>query len=186
MGCGYRIMARSKTESEVLLYEDIGAGMFGGLSAKQFSEDLKKLGPVNLINVRINSYGGDVFDGLAIYRQLAEHTAKKVVHVDGMAASIASVIAMAGNEIRISEAATMMIHDAWGMVRGNAAQLRDMAEKLDMVSGAIADVYAARTLQKRSAIVDWMNKETWMQAAQAVERGFATSIVANVKVAAHA
>src|SRR6478609_6695251 len=118
MGAGYSIKAKGTTAGEIYIYEDVGDSWFGGVTAKQFAADLKELGPVQTLDVRINSGGGDVFDGLAIYRQLVDHPAKVVSHIDGFAASIASIIAMAGDEIRISEAGFVMIHDAWGVAVG--------------------------------------------------------------------
>mgnify|MGYP001611055471 CR=1 FL=1 len=183
MGTGYRISAKGK-EVEIFLYEDIGEGFFGGVSAKGFASDLKAAGKVETINLRINSYGGDVFDGLAIYNLLAAHDARVVSHIDGIAASIASVIAMAGNEIRIAENGFLMIHDAWGAASGNASDIHAFANTLEMVSGSIADVYAKRTGKDRAGIVDMMHAETWMDAKEATEKGFATSMVENVQMAA--
>jgi ATP-dependent Clp protease protease subunit len=184
MGAGYSIKAKGNASAEILVYEDVGAGWFGGVTAKDFSADLKALGNVQTIDVRINSGGGDVFDGLAIYRQLVDHRAKVIVHIDGLAASIASVIAMAGDEIRISEAALVMIHDAWGMAVGNADDMRQMASVLETTSGAITDVYVARTRKDRGDIRNWMEAETWFTAAEAVENGFADAVDENLRVAA--
>lgn len=184
MGHGFSVKARGKAEADILIYEDVGESWFGGVSAKQFAADIKGLGAVETINVRLNSYGGDVFDGLAIYRQLVEHPARVVAHVDGIAASIASIIAMAGNEIRIAEAGFLMIHDAWGVAIGNAADMREVADRLETVTGSLTDVYVARTKQDRGAIRDWMQAETWFTAAEAVEHGFADSMVENMRAAA--
>ena len=123
MALGYRISAKGADRAEILIYEDVGEGWFGGVSAKQFADDLKALGAVSTIDVRINSYGGDVFEGFAMYRQLVEHKARIVVHVDGVAASIASVIAMAGNEIEIAPLAFMR-----GRTLTNAAIILDEAQ----------------------------------------------------------
>ena len=183
MGAGYSIKARAG-EAEVYIYEDVGEGWFGGVSAKQFATDLKALGSVDTINVHINSAGGDVFDGLAIYRQLVDHKAKVVAHIDGLAASIASVIAMAGDEIRITEAGFMMIHNAWGVSIGEAVEMRRMADRLETVSGAIADVYVARTNAEANAVRQWMDAETWFGGAEAVKEGFANTVVENLRVAA--
>lgn len=185
MGAGYSIKAKAD-KAEVYLYEDVGEGWFGGVSAKQFADDLKSLGAVSQIDLRINSYGGEVFDGFAIYNQLKEHSAKVVSHVDGIAASIASVIAMAGDEILIAEAGFMMIHNAQGLAIGDARDMRQMADTLDTVTGSIADVYVARTGRGQGEVRDWMDDETWMTAADCVERGFADSMVENMRVAAHA
>lgn len=182
---GYSIKAKAASDAaEIFIYEDIGEGMFGGFGAKQFIADLKAVGRVNHIDLRINSFGGDVFDGLAIYRKLVDHPARITAHVDGIAASIASVIAMAGDEIRMAEAGQMMIHDASGLALGNASDMRSMADVLDTVSASIADVYVKRTGQKHSAIREWMSDETWFNASEALELGFATDIAANMAVAA--
>lgn len=175
MGQGYRISAKAN-EADVLIYEDVGDSWFGGVSAKQFADDLKALGKVDTINLRLNSAGGDVFDGLAIYRQLVDHPARVITHIDGIAASIASVIAMAGTEIRIAEAGFLMIHDAWGMQMGNADDMRRMADLLHTTTGSIADVYKARTPNTPAQIKAWMAAETWFTAAEAIDNGFASVI----------
>jgi ATP-dependent Clp protease protease subunit len=184
MGLGYSIKAKGSSSAEIYIYEDVGDSWYGGVSAGQFAKDLKALGPVDTIDVRINSAGGDVFEGLAIYRQLVDHAARVVVHIDGLAASIASVIACAGDEIRISEAAYVMIHDAWGISIGNAGQMRKMADLLDTTSGSITDVYAARTKQGRAQLREWMQEERWFTGAEAVTYGFADEMDENLKVAA--
>jgi ATP-dependent Clp protease, protease subunit len=184
MGKGYRIHAKGKGEADIFIYEDVGDSWFGGVSARQFTSDLRGLGDVDTLNVRINSYGGDVFDGLAIYRNLADHKARVIVHVDGIAASIASVIAMAGDEIRIAEAGEIMIHDAWGVAIGPAAEMRAMADRLEAVSASIADVYVARTGNAKDQVQAWMLAETTFQSADAQKYGFATTVVPNVRAAA--
>lgn len=184
MGAGFSIKAKANQEADIYIYEDVGAGWFGGVTAKQFADDLKAVGAVSTINLHINSYGGDVFDGLAIYRLLVDHKAAVVTHVDGMAASIASVIAMAGSEIIIGESAQMMIHDAWGLAMGNADEMRKMADLLDMTTGSLADVYIARTKNSRKDIRQWMSDETWFLGQDAVDHGFADRVVENLKVAA--
>ena len=184
MGQGIRFRLKNKTSAEILLYEDVGEGWFGGVSAKTFADELKSLGKVETIDLRINSYGGDVFEGLAIYRQLVEHNAQVTSHIDGVAASIASVIAMAGDEIRIAEAGFLMIHNAWGVAIGDADSMRDMAALLTTVSGSLADVYAARTKNAGPKIKAWMDDETWFNAGDALTHGFATTVAENMKVAA--
>jgi ATP-dependent Clp protease protease subunit len=144
-----------------------------------------RAGAVDTIDVRINSGGGDVFDGLAIYRQLVEHQARVIAHVDGLAASIASVIAMAGDEIRISESGFIMIHDAWGITVGTAGDMRQMADMLDTTSSAITDVYAARTKVARGQLRTWMEGETWFTGKEAVDSGLADVVDENLRIAAH-
>lgn len=186
MGKGYSIRAAAKGEAEIFIYEDVGESWFGGVSAKQFATDLRGLGNVTTINLRLNSYGGDVFDGLAIYRLLADHKAKVIAHVDGIAASIASVIAMAGDEIRIAEAGEIMIHDAWGVAIGPAAEIRSLADRLEAVSASIADVYVARTGNTKDQVQAWMLEEKTFQSTEAHKFNFASAIVPNVRAAARA
>jgi len=185
MGAGYSMKARAD-EAEVYIYEDIGSGWFGGVSAKQFADDLRALGSVQTINLHINSYGGEVFDGVAIYRTLVDHPARVVTHIDGVAASSAATVAMAGDEIRITEAGFLMIHNASGGVWGEARDMRQMADLLDTISSTIADVYAARSGQSHQQVTTWMAAETWMTAAETVERGFAHMVVENLRLAASA
>jgi ATP-dependent Clp protease protease subunit len=180
LGNRYSMKAKGNSEAEIYIYGDVGDDWFGGVTAKQFADDLKALGKVNTITVRINSYGGDVSQGLTIYRLLADHPAKVIAHIDGIAASIASVIAMAASEIHISEAAFLMIHNAWGIAIGSADDMRSTADRLDMTTGSIRDVYAARTGKGVDQIKKWMDAETWFTAADAVANGFATDIVSNV------
>ena len=185
MGAGYRFLnkAQKDNSAEVFIYEDVGASWFGGVTAKDFASDLKAAGKVATIDVRIASYGGDVTEGLAMYRLLAEHDAKVVVHIDSMAASIASVIAMAGDDIIIAEAGSIMIHDAWTIAAGNAEQIRATAEQLDATSRQLAEIYAARTSNGLPKIKDWMRAETWFRGKEAVDAGFANSVAANVQAA---
>ena len=180
---GYSFKAKAD-QAEIFIYEDVGEGLFGGVSAKTFIADLKAAGKVARIDLRINSFGGDVFEGLAIYRNLVDHPARITAHIDGIAASIASVIAMAGDEIRISEPGQIMIHDASGLALGNAADMRSMADVLDTVSASIADVYVKRTGLKHDTIRAWMAEETWFSSAKALDLGFATVMAPNMAVAA--
>jgi ATP-dependent protease ClpP protease subunit len=186
MGAGYRFKAKGQESAEVQIYEDVGAGWFGGVTAKDFSADLKAAGAVQNIDVRIASYGGDVNDGLAIYRMLADHKARITVHIDGVAASIASVIAMAGDEIIIAEAGSMMIHEGWTIAAGHAEDLRKIADHLEKSSNQIADIYAARTKRPMAEIKDWMAATTWFYGQEAVDAGFAQRVEENVKAAASA
>ena len=103
-----------KGRGEIYIYEDIGEGWFGGLTAKAFSDTMREIGDVSALDIYINSPGGSVFDGVAIYNQIKRFNGEKIIHIDGIAASIASVIAMAGDEIRIASNGMMMIHDPWG------------------------------------------------------------------------
>ena len=157
MGAGYQVKAKAADSAEIMIYEDIGASFFeGGVSAKQFAADLKSLGKVRTIDLRLNSNGGDVFDGMAIYQLLVQHPATITTHIDGLAASIASVIAMAGSKIRIAESGFLMIHEAWGMGVGGSDDLRALANLLEVTTATMGDVYAARTRNSAAKIKEWM------------------------------
>jgi ATP-dependent Clp protease, protease subunit len=160
---------------EIYIYESIGEGWFEGITAKSFADSMRELGNVAALDIYINSPGGSVFDGIAIYNQIKRHAAaEKIVHIDGIAASIASIVAMAGTEIRIAANGMIMIHDPWGMSIGTAAEMRQQADALDKVRATLLDTYALRTGGDKAQISDWMTAETWMSAADAVEHGFAT------------
>lgn len=182
---GYRVVARGKDAAEIYLYGIIGTDWFGdGVSAKQFAADLKALGDVKTIDLRINSEGGSVFDGKAMYSLLNEHKAKIIVHVDGLAASAASFVAMAGDEIEIAEGGFVMIHNAYMVAVGDAREMRRSADMLETVNNTIIDTYVSRTKGDRKAIAKMMDDETWMTGAEAVKNGFADKMVENLKVAA--
>ena len=144
----------------------------GGVTAKRISAALRSIGNRDVI-VRINSPGGDMFEGIAIYNLLRAHPARVTVEVLGWAASAASVIAMAGDVIRMGLGSFMMVHNAWGMVIGNRHDMREAASLFDGFDAAIADIYQARTGMKRADIEQLMDAETFMAAAQTVEYGFA-------------
>jgi ATP-dependent Clp protease, protease subunit len=183
---GYEIKAKVQ-EAEIWIYEEIGSGWFGGISAKQFSDDIKALGKVEKITVRLNSPGGDVFDGIAIYNILKSNPAQVVVNIDGLAASIASVIAMAGDEINMAENAMMMIHEAWTIGMGNAGDFREIADRLEKVNGVIRDTYAKQTGDKATAekLQSLMADETWMTAQEAMDYGLIHSMSESLDMAAH-
>ena len=182
-GSAYSIKAKGSA-AEIFLYGDVGDSWFGGVTAKQFADDLKAAGSVDTIDLHINSPGGDVFDGLAIYRLLVDHKARVIVHIDGLAASIAAVIAMAGNEIRMSQSGFLMVHNAWGVAMGSAADMRTMADLLDKTTASIRDVYVSRTGKPESQMAEWMDAETWFSAQEALDNGFVTAIVDNMQLAA--
>lgn len=181
----YEMKKTASDRGEILLYGLIGQDWFGdGNTSKGFANDLKALGDVKTIDLRIDSEGGDVFTGKAIYSLLNEHKAEVIVHVDGLAASAASFIAMVGNTIEMAEGAFMMIHDCWSFAIGNAAEMRKTADLLDKVNDTIIEVYVARTGSKDADIRQWMADETWMTAKECVKRGFADKVNENLKVAA--
>lgn len=169
--------AESTDESTVSIFEIIGEDFWsgGGMTAKRMAGILRAVGE-KPIRVQINSPGGDVFEGIAIYNQLRKHKAKVTVEVVGLAASAASIIAMAGDEIRMDLGSFLMVHNAWGIVMGNRHDLTDAADLLGSIDAALVDIYEARTGEKRDEIERLMDKETWLSPKDAVDRGFADSI----------
>lgn len=144
-------------------------------SANFFREELAKYPNVTEINIYINSYGGSVFEGTAIYNQLKRHPAHKTVYVDGFACSIASVIAMAGNTVIMPKNALMMIHNMWMGTVGNAAELRKAADDLDVINAAGRQAYlqkAAGNLSEET-LIQMMDEETWLTAEQCIQYGLA-------------
>ncbi len=180
-----RITAKGDS-AEVLIYEDIGEGFFGGLGAKAFVEQLAALGSVKTLTVRINSDGGAVFEGMAIYNALKSHPATVNVVVDGIAASIASVIAMAGDTIQMQPTAMMMIHNARTMTYGDPTALREVAALLETVSGQMAIAYQRSGIDP-VRVRSIMDAETWYTADAAVAEGWADGLVETpLKMAASA
>lgn len=145
-------------------------------SATSFRDALKELGDVSTINLSINSGGGSVFDGIAIYNMLKSHKATVNVYVEGLAASIASVIAMAGDTITMRSGSMMMVHMPWTLSQGNAEEMRKTADTLEKTGDSIVDIYSERTGISSDDIRNIMNDETWLSAEEAVEQGWATKL----------
>ena len=181
---GYSVKAQAN-EAEVWIYEEIGEGWFGGISANQFAKDIKALGDIKTIHLRLNSPGGNVFDGVAIYNILKQHKARVKVSIDGLAASIASVIAMAGDEVSMAANSMMMIHEAWTMAMGPAAELRAAADMIEKVNGTIISTYLTRATVGEEKISELMRNETWMTAEEAMGYGLADKLTEPVQAAAH-
>ena len=135
------------------------------------------------VYVTVNSPGGDAFEGIAIYNLLRDHPGAVTVKVLGLAASAASIIAMAGDKVLIGEGAFLMIHSAWGVIMGNRNDMRQFAATLDQLDNAVAELYARRSGQPAADILAMMEKETWMDGAEAVRLGFADTAVASEKKA---
>lgn len=148
----------------------------GDTSSAMLSKQLEALGDVSQIDVFINSYGGEVAEGVAIYNALKRHKAKVRTICDGFACSIASVIFMAGEERIMNEASMLMIHNAWTFAEGNATELRKQADDLDKITKLSVETYKAHSNLTEDEIVALMDAETWILPSEAVEYGFATSI----------
>jgi ATP-dependent protease ClpP protease subunit len=170
----YRIENAAKpTEADVWIYDEIG---FWGTTADQFAREVAGL-DVSTINLHLNTPGGSVFDGVAIHNVLRNHKAAVHVTVDGIAASIGSVIAMAGDSVTMGRGTEMMIHNPSGLVMGNAADMREMADLLDRLAVDIADFYVGKAGGNREFWLERMSAETWYAAQEAVDAGLADSVL---------
>lgn len=159
--------------ADVNIYDEIG---YWGTTAQAFVDELNAL-DVQQLNVHVNSPGGDVYDGVAIYNALLQHPAAVTTYVDGMAASIASVIAQAGDVRLVAKASQMMIHDASALCVGNAADMRECASMLDKASDMIAQVYADRASGDAATWRTAMQAETWYSSDEAVNAGLADAVL---------
>lgn len=175
----YEFKAAQKS-GEIVMYGPIGEDFFGdGISARSFKAQLDGMGKVDEILLRVDSPGGQITDGQAIYNLLVQHPARVNVSIDGSALSAASFIAMAGDTISIAEGGFIMIHKARGVARGEDADMYRAGDVLKALTETIAQKYVARTGIGRKKIDDWMAAETWFDGRQAVEHGFADEIVPN-------
>jgi len=167
-------------EVELFLYDaivdsELEAEWWGGVAPEPFVKALRGIDAAT-IHLRINSPGGSVFAARTMEQALREHKAKIVVHIDGLAASAATFIAMAGDEIVMAKGALFMIHKAWSYAWGNSDELAAAAALLSKVDGTLVETYAERTGQAPEQISEWMAAETWFTAAEAVEQGFADRV----------
>lgn len=157
---------------ELTIYEDIGPDFWGeGITAKSVKAQLDTFS--GDLDIRINSYGGDVFEGHAIYNLIKNYEGKKTVFIDGIAASAASIIAMAGDEVIMPINAMLMLHDPWTFAIGNSADMYKSGEVLDQIKKTIVAVYVDKTEIGEDEISAMMTEETWLDADQAAEKGFA-------------
>ncbi|WP_439652898.1 ClpP-like prohead protease/major capsid protein fusion protein [Providencia manganoxydans] len=177
----FQMKATSETSADIYIYDEIGGW---GISARRFTEDLISLGNINHINLHIHSPGGEVFEGIAIYNQLKNHNATITVYIDGLAASMASVIAMVGTEIIMPTNAMMMIHKPWGVSWGDANDMRDYADLLDKVESVLIPAYMEKTGKTKEEIEAMLGEETWLTAEECVEHGFANTVIEPVKAMA--
>lgn len=167
------LQAAANDDNTISIYDVIGSdGWSEGITAKRVAGALRAIGSRDVV-VNINSPGGDVFEGIAIYNLLRDHPHNVTVRVVGLAASAASLIAMAGDEIQMARSGFMMIHNVWVIAMGNRHDLRAAAEWIEPFDDALADVYAARTGGDKAVMAALMDKETWLSGAQAIDQGFA-------------
>lgn len=172
MNKSFRVESKNEV-AEMNIYDEIG---YFGVSAAQFRKELDSLKDAKSINLKINSPGGDVFDGIAIFNDLLSHPAKINVKVTGLAASAASIIAMAGDTVEIADNGFIMIHNAWAVAMGDKNVMNDLADRLDLIDEALSRTYADRTGNTLRNIKQWMNDEKWFNAKEAKEYGFVTQI----------
>jgi len=170
----WRPRAAEADGNVISIYDMIGEDWWTGegTTAKRIAGALRAIGR-NAVTVNLNSPGGDMFEGLAIYNLLREHPAEVTVRVMGLAASAASVIAMAGDRIEMGLGSMLMIHNSWGLVVGNQNDMRAAADTFAEFDAAMADIYAARSGQDKDDIGEMMDAETWLRAERAIELGFA-------------
>jgi ATP-dependent Clp endopeptidase proteolytic subunit ClpP len=173
--------ASAESSADIHIYEEIGAW---GITAKDFNDSLRALGPVSHIDLYINSPGGSVFDGIGIYNMLKRHKAEITVHVDGIAASIASFIAMVGSKIIMPSNSMMMIHDPSGFVAGTSKDMRELAVALEKMKANMVAAYVAKSGLPEDEVRQMMTDETWMTAQEAVDYGFADEMGQEVQMAA--
>ncbi|EOB9667191.1 ClpP-like prohead protease/major capsid protein fusion protein [Escherichia coli] len=175
------MQAGHQSDADIYIYDEIG---FWGVTAKQFISDLNALGDITHINLHINSPGGDVFEGIAIFNALKTHGASITVYVDGVAASMASVIAMVGNPVIMPENSFMMIHKPFGFTGGDAEDMRTYADLLDKVEAVLLPAYAQKTGKTTDEIAAMLADETWMSGAECLAQGFADQVTPAVKAMA--
>lgn len=174
----FKNQADDPSVGELFIFGDIANETWWGdeVTPKQFVEDLQALGDIGTLKVFINSPGGDAFAGQTIHSILRRHPAKVHVHIDGLAASAASIIAVAGDTVTMPTNSMMMIHDAWTIAMGDANEFRKVVEMLDKVKEAIVAAYQHKTDLSAEEISDLMTAVTWMTAEDAVSMGFADEV----------
>ena len=178
------VQAATSEDNTISVFDVIGQDYWTGegVTAKRIAAALRSIGERDVV-VNVNSPGGDMFEGLAIYNLLREHKGSVTVKVLGVAASAASIIAMAGDEVQIARAGFLMIHNAWICACGNRHDFRDFAAYLEPFDASMADIYAARTGQDLATVQKMMDGETWIGGTAAIEQGFADALLASDEVA---
>ncbi len=180
----YEIKAKAD-KAEIWIYEMIGEDFWtgGGITAKNFQKELSEI-KASQIDLHINSPGGVVFDGITIYNLIKQHPANVTTYIDGLAASIASVIALAGDKVIMAANALYMIHNPTGLAMGTARDMRDLADVLDKIAGTMVGTYVSKTEKSEEDIREMLDAETWMTAEEAKEHGFIDEIAEEMDMAA--
>lgn len=183
----WNFIKNSESTGDLQLYGEIANETWWGdeVTPRDFKNDLDNMGDISTLNVYINSPGGDVFAGQAIHSMLKRHKAKVNVYVDGLAASIASVIAMAGDKVIMPKNSMMMVHNPWSIVAGNSADFRKMADDLDKIGKSIKEAYLSKATELDVEMLkELMDDETWLTAQDCLDYGFADEIEETKAVAA--
>jgi len=177
----YYALSIAKNEADIYIFGDITSWEWleNDISSYTLSKEISALTDVDTINVHINSYGGEVAEGLAIYNSLRNHPAKIRTICDGFACSVASVIFMAGDERIMNSASLLMVHNAWMYAEGNSNDLRKAADDLDKITQACINAYMSRVSVSEEQLKALLDAESWILPADALEMGFATSVVSD-------
>jgi len=176
----YNIQNKAGETVDIYIFDEIGTY---GVTAQDFISEIKGLKDMP-INLRINSLGGDVFDGMAMYNIIKRREAKTTVYIEGIAASIATIIALGADEVVMAENSLFMIHNAWGGTSGEAKDMRKTAETLDKITSELTDIYVKKTGLSYDALAEMMDEESWLNAQEAFDLGFIDTISDSIKVAA--
>ena len=176
----YNIKNISKTTTEVVIYDEIGQW---GIDSKTFIDEIKEISTENVL-LRINSPGGSVIDGLSIHDALKRMPQKVTAQIEGLAASIATIIALGADEVSMSQNSLFMIHNVWGGETGGAKDMRKAADLMDKMGDRLVNIYVSKTGKDESEIRNWMNEETWFTADEALEAGFINLVEKPIALAA--
>ena len=176
----YNIQNKAGETADIYIFDEIGTY---GITAQEFITDIKDLKD-QPINLRINSIGGDVFDGMAMYNVIKRREAKTTVYIEGIAASIATIIALGADEVVMAENSLFMIHNAWGGTMGGSEDMRKSADTLDKISAELLDIYRKKTGLSYDVLSAMMDEETWFNAQEAYDLRFIDTISDSIKVAA--
>jgi ATP-dependent Clp endopeptidase proteolytic subunit ClpP len=176
----YNIQNKAGNSADIYIFDEIGTY---GVTAQDFISEIKGLKDMP-INLRINSLGGDVFDGMAMYNVIKRRESKTTVYIEGIAASIATIIALGADEVVMAENSLFMIHNAWGGASGEAKDMRKTAETLEKITSELTDIYVKKTGLSYDAVAQMMDEETWLNAEEAYKLRFIDTISDSIKVAA--
>lgn len=173
-------LVRNETEATLYIYDVISADW--GISAAMVVAAIAQAGDAATLNIRINSPGGDVFEARAIVEAIKRFAGKTIAHIDSLAASAATSIACAADQVLIADGAFYMIHNASTAVWGDKNDMRETADLLEKIEGAIVTDYTVKTGKDTNTIVEWMDAETWFSAAEAIDHGFVDALAVTGKV----